>query len=51
MFKSKFWQHIKQQVIAGIIFLIPLFVVITIVQKLWKALSGMGTAMAESLIV
>jgi uncharacterized membrane protein len=48
MFKSKWWQHIKQQVLAGIIFLIPLFVVITIVQKLWKGLSGIGNSIAEA---
>lgn len=43
------WDHIKQQVLAGIIFLIPVFVIITIVQKIWKGLSGIGNSIAESL--
>jgi len=46
MDKYKFWAHLKLQVLAGIVFLIPVFVVITIIQKLWKGCkeTGMGFA-------
>jgi uncharacterized membrane protein len=49
MNKFNFWAHLKQQILAGIVFLIPVFVIITILQKLWKGLSGIGNSVAESL--
>ncbi|MCU0405090.1 MAG: hypothetical protein MUE99_11140 [Chitinophagaceae bacterium] len=49
MEKFKFWPHLKEQVLAGVVFLIPVFVVITIVQKLWKGLSGIGNSIADAL--
>lgn len=44
-----FFQHVKTRVIAGVIFLIPVFVIIMIVQKLWKILSGSGHYLANTL--
>lgn len=39
---KKLLNHVKSTVIAGVIFLIPLFAVILIIQKLWKILTGAG---------
>ena len=44
---KKFFNHIKSRVLAGIIFLIPLFAIILIVQKLWKALTGAGNYLVQ----
>lgn len=49
MKKHNFWAHLRQQILAGIVFLIPVFVIITMVQKIWKGLSGIGNSIAESL--
>jgi uncharacterized membrane protein len=46
---KKIIEQLKSRVLAGIVFMIPVFVVITIVQKLWKGLSGIGNSIAVSL--
>ncbi len=46
---QNFLQHLKTRIIAGVIFLIPVFVIIMILQKLWKILSGSGHYIANTL--
>lgn len=42
-------EHIKNRMIAGIIFIIPVFVIITIVQKIWTSLNNAGSLVADKL--
>ena len=44
---KKFLNHIKSRVLAGVIFLIPLFAIILIIQKLWKTLTGAGNYLVQ----
>ena len=44
---KKFLNHIKSRVLAGVIFLIPLFAIILILQKLWKTLTGAGNYLVQ----
>ena len=39
---KKFLNHVKSRVLAGVIFLIPLFAIILLIQKLWNTLTGAG---------
>jgi uncharacterized membrane protein len=41
-FMKKFLNHVKSRVLAGLIFLIPVFAIILLLQKLWKVLTGAG---------
>jgi uncharacterized membrane protein len=44
---KKIFNHLKSRVIAGVIFLIPLFAIILIIQKLWKTLTGAGNYLVQ----
>src|SRR6185295_16562612 len=44
---KKILNRVKTRVLAGIIFLIPLFAIILIVQKLWKTLTGAGNYLVQ----
>jgi len=46
---KKFYTHIRDRVMAGLIFLVPLFAVILILQKLWTVLSGSGKYLSKLL--
>ena len=46
---KKLINHIRNRVLAGLIFLIPLFAIILILQKVWKALTGAGNYLATLL--
>jgi len=46
---KKWLQHVQKQILAGIIFMIPVFVVLTIFQKLWAALKGGGDTISAYL--
>jgi uncharacterized membrane protein len=48
-FMKKTIEHIKNRMIAGIIFIIPVFVIITIVQKIWASLNNAGSLVADKL--
>jgi uncharacterized membrane protein len=39
---KKFLNHIKSRVLAGLIFLVPVFAVILLLQKLWNTLNGLS---------
>lgn len=39
---KKVWVHIRSRVITGVIFLIPVFAVLSIIQKIWTKLTGAG---------
>lgn len=39
---KKFLNHVKSRVLAGLIFLIPVFAVILLLQKLWNTLTGLS---------
>jgi len=43
------FKHIKSRVLAGLVFLVPLFAIILILQKLWNFLSGSGHYIAKLL--
>src|SRR5215471_8176890 len=49
MHMKKFLQHVRSRVTAGLVFLVPLFAVILILQKLWTALSGAGHYLSKLL--
>ncbi len=42
-------EHIKNRILARIILIIPVFVIITIVQKLWTSLNSAGSLVSEKL--
>ncbi len=44
---KKFLTHIKTRILAGVVFLIPLFAIILILQKLWKTLTGAGNYLVQ----
>jgi uncharacterized membrane protein len=44
---KKFLNHIKLRVLAGVIFLIPLFAIILIIEKLWRTLTGAGNYLVQ----
>ena len=44
---KKILNHIKSRVLAGVIFLIPLFAIILIIEKLWKTLAGAGNYLVQ----
>ena len=44
---KKFLNHIKSRVLAGVIFLIPLFAIILLIQKLWNTLTGAGNYLVQ----
>ena len=46
---KKIWAHIRSRILAGLIFLVPLFAIILIVQKLWAKLSGSGQYLSKLL--
>lgn len=46
---NKFFQHIRDTVLSGIILLIPIFVVIMIFQNLYDKLTGFGAHLAKLL--
>lgn len=46
---KKFYTHFRDRVMAGLIFLVPLFAVILILQKLWTVLSGSGKYLSKLL--
>lgn len=46
---SKFFSHLRSTVIAGVIFLIPVFVVVLIIQKIYSGLTGFGHELAKML--
>ena len=46
-FMKKLVDHIRDRVLAGLIFLIPLFAIILILQKAWKALTGAGNYLTD----
>ena len=44
---KKFLVHIRNRVITGFVFLIPLFAVLLLVKKLWTVLTGAGNYLVE----
>lgn len=46
---KKLIEHIKNRLLAGIIFIIPVFVIITILQKIWTSLNSAGSLVAEKM--
>jgi uncharacterized membrane protein len=44
-----FLKHIRERILAGLIFLVPLFAIVLILQKLWSKLSGSGHYLASLL--
>ena len=44
-----FFQHLKNTIISGIVFLIPVFVVIVIIQNLYAKLTGFGKQLSSML--
>ena len=44
---KKFVKHIRSRVVAGLIFLIPLFAIIIILQKIWNTLRGAGNYLVQ----
>lgn len=42
-------EHLKSRMLAGIIFIIPVFVIISIGQKIWTSLNGAGTLVSDKL--
>ena len=46
---KNFLNHVKTRVLAGVIFLIPLFAVLLLIQKLWKTLHGAGNYLVQLL--
>lgn len=44
---KKFLVHVQNRVVAGFIFLIPLFAVLLLVKKLWSALTGAGSYLVQ----
>ena len=44
---KKYLVHIQNRVIAGFIFLIPLFAVLLLVKKLWASLAGTGSYLGQ----
>ena len=44
---KKVLNHVKSRVLSGVIFLIPLFAIILIIQKLWKTLTGAGNYLVK----
>lgn len=46
---KKILEHLKSRVLAGIIFSIPVFVILSILQKLWLTLDGTGNYIVEAL--
>jgi uncharacterized membrane protein len=43
-----FLESIRSRVFAGILFLVPVFAIIMIVQKLWKTLTGAGNYLVQT---
>lgn len=39
---KKFLEHIRSRILAGLVFLIPVFAIIIILQKIWHMLTGAG---------
>lgn len=46
-FMKKIFNHVKSRVFAGLIFLIPIFAVVLILQKLWNTLHGAGNYLVQ----
>ena len=46
---KNFWNHIRNRMLAGLLLLLPLFAIVLVIQKLWKALSGSGHYVAKML--
>jgi uncharacterized membrane protein len=46
---KKFFKSLKTTIISGIIFLLPVFVVLIIIQKLYSKLTGFGAQLAALL--
>jgi uncharacterized membrane protein len=44
---KKFLKHIRDRILAGLIFLVPLFAIGLIIQKLWAKLSGSGQNLSK----
>ena len=44
---KKILEHIRNRVVAGFIFLIPVFAIILLLQKLWTKLSGAGNYLVQ----
>jgi uncharacterized membrane protein len=44
---KKFFTHVRSRVLAGVIFLIPLFAIILIIQKLWTTLTTAGSYLVK----
>jgi uncharacterized membrane protein len=42
-----FWINMRDRIMAGLVFLVPLFAVFLILQKLWAILSGSGNFLAK----
>jgi hypothetical protein len=46
-FYEKISESIRPRVLAEVVFLIPLFAIILILQKLWKTLTGVGNYLVQ----
>ena len=44
---KKILTHIRNRILGGLVFLVPLFAIILIIQKLWSKLSGSGQYLAK----